>query len=191
MKVDVLNLNTEHFVIEHLLDSPVNRQLIERFVVPNNARGLESYLKSQAENDENNNGSRTFLIKDAATGKLACYFSLRTGLIAVRREDGLFDTIPGIELANFAVNDAYRSEGSKIAKIGFHVFDKFILPIVKNVADLIGVQCLYIYALPKEKLIRYYTSLGFMRLPSDAESFVYSHVKPAYDRGCIFMYQGI
>ena len=55
MKVGVLNLNTEHFVIEHLLDSPVNRQLIESFVVPNNARGLESYLKSQAENDENNN----------------------------------------------------------------------------------------------------------------------------------------
>ena len=34
-------------------------------------------------------------------------------------------------------------------------------------------------------------SLGFMRLPSEAEAFVHSHVKPAYDRGCIFMYQGI
>ena len=141
MKVHALNLNTEHFVIEHLLDSSVNRQLVEGFVVPNNAHGLESYLKLQAEGDEKNSGSRTFLIKDAATGKLACYFSLRTGLIAVQRED--------------------------------------------------GVQCLYIYALPKERLIQYYTSLGFMRLPSDAESFVYSHVKPAYDRGCIFMYQGI
>ena len=191
MKVDALNLNTEHFVIEHLLDSPVNRQLIENFVAPNNARGLESYLKSQAENDENNNGSRTFLIKDATTGKLACYFSLRTGLIAVQRDDGLFDTIPAIELANLAVNDAYRREESKIAKIGFHVFDRFILPIVRNVADLIGVQCLYVYALPKERLIQYYASLGFMRLPSEAEAFVHSHVKPAYDRGCIFMYQGI
>lgn len=191
MKVDALNLNTEHFVIEHLLDSPVNRQLIEDFIALNNARGLESYLKSQAENDENNNGSRTFLIKDAATGKLACYFSLRTGLIAVQRDDGLFDTIPAIELANLAVNDAYRREESKIAKIGFHVFDRFILPIVRNVADLIGVQCLYIYALPKERLIQYYASLGFMRLPSEDEAFVHSHVKPAYDRGCIFMYQGI
>ena len=191
MRVHALNLNTEHFVIEHLLDSSVNRQLVEGFVVPNNAHGLESYLKLQAEGDEKNNGSRTFLIKDAATGKLACYFSLRTGLIAIQREDGLFDTIPAIELANFAVNDAYRSEESKIAKIGFHVFDRFILPIVKNISDLVGVQCLYVYALPKERLIQYYTSLGFMRLPSDAESFVYSHVKPAYDRGCIFMCQGI
>ena len=93
--------------------------------------------------------------------------------------------------SNLAVNDAYRREESKIAKIGFHVFDRFILPIVRNVADLIGVQCLYIYALPKERLIQYYASLGFMRLPSEAEAFVHSHVKPAYDRGCIFMYQGI
>ena len=103
----------------------------------------------------------------------------------------MFDTIPAIELANLAVNDAYRREESKIAKIGFHVFDRFILPIVRNVADLIGVQCLYVYALPKERLIQYYASLGFMRLPSEAEAFVHSHVKPAYDRGCIFMYQGI
>ena len=61
MKVHELNLNTEHFVIEHLLDSSVNRQLVAGFVVPNNAHGLESYLKSQAEGDEKNNGSRTFM----------------------------------------------------------------------------------------------------------------------------------
>ena len=130
MKIDALNLNTEHFTVEHLQDSPANRQLIEGFAASNNAMGLEAYLKLQAESDENSNGSRTFLVKDAETGRLACYFSLRSGLIAVRREDDLFDTIPAIEFANFAVNDAYRAEGSKISKIGFHVFDRFILPIV-------------------------------------------------------------
>ena len=191
MKIDALNLNTEHFTVEHLQDSPTNRQLIEGFSAPNNAMGLEAYLKLQAESDEKSNGSRTFLVKDAETGRLACYFSLRSGLIAVRREDDLFDTIPAIELANFAVNDAYRTEGSKISKIGFHVFDKFILPIVRNVADLVGVRCLYIYALPEKRLIQYYNSLGFVRLPLDAEAFVHSHVKPAYDQGCIFMYQDI
>jgi hypothetical protein len=189
MKLDSLGLNTEHFVIEHLLDSAVNRQLIADFVAPNNAGGLESYLKLQAELDEVGNGSRTYLIKDATTGKLACYFSLRTGLVAVRREDELFDTIPGVELANFAVNESYRSSGAKVAKIGGYVFRRFILPLVKSVSDLVGAQCLYIYALPEEKLIRYYSSLGFGRLPPDMESFVYSHVKPAYDQGCIFMYQ--
>ena len=191
MKIDALNLNTEHFTVEHLQDSPTNRQLIEGFSAPNNAMGLEAYLKLQAESDENSNGSRTLLVKDAETGRLACYFSLRSGLIAIRREDDLFDTIPAIELANFAVNDTYRSESGKVAKVGAYAFRRFVQPIVKNVSDLVGVQCLYIYALPKERLIQYYASLGFMRLPSEDEAFVHSHVKPAYDRGCIFMYQGI
>ena len=107
MKISALNLNTDHFTIEHLQDSPANSQLIEGFAASNNAMGLEAYLK------------------------------------------------------------------------------------LRNVADLVGVKCLYIYALPEEKLIRYYNSLGFVRLPLDAETFVHTHVKPAYDQGCIFMYQEV
>ena len=42
MKIDALNLNTEHFTVEHLQDSPTNRQLIEGFSAPNNAMGLEA-----------------------------------------------------------------------------------------------------------------------------------------------------
>lgn len=45
------------------------------------------------------------------------------------------------------------------------------------------------YALPDDKLIGYYGKLGFSRLPAEQESFVYSHVKPKYDDGCIFMFQ--
>ena len=191
MKIDDLNLNTEHFSVEHLHGSHENQQLVNDFVASNNAKGLESYLKLQADVDEINNGSRTYLVKDAETGKLACYFSLRSGLIAVRRDDDLFDTIPAIELANFAVNDVYRSEGGKVDRVGAYAFRKFVLPIVKCVADLVGVKFLYIYALPEEKLIQYYNWLGFVRLPHDAEAFVYSHVKPAYDQGCIFMYQEV
>lgn len=191
MKIDALNLNTEDFIVEHLHDSIENQQLVNDFVASNNARGLESYLKLQADIDEDSNGSRTYLVKDAETGKLACYFSLRSGLIAVRREDDLFDTIPAIELANFAVNNVYRSDGGKIARVGAYAFRKFVQPIVKCVADLIGVKYLYIYALPEGKLIQYYNWLGFVRLPHDAEAFVYSHVKPAYDQGCIFMYQEV
>lgn len=33
MKVGALNLNTEHFVIEHLLDSSSNRELVDAFTV--------------------------------------------------------------------------------------------------------------------------------------------------------------
>ena len=47
MKISALNLNTDHFTIEHLQDSPANSQLIEGFAASNNAMGLEAYLKLQ------------------------------------------------------------------------------------------------------------------------------------------------
>ena len=42
MRIDALNLNTEHFTVEHLQASPANRQLIEGFAASNNAMGLEA-----------------------------------------------------------------------------------------------------------------------------------------------------
>ena len=50
------------------------------------------------------------------------------------------------------------------------------------------MQCLYVYALPKGKLISYYERLGFRRMSDEDARFVYSHVKPRYDQGCVFMY---
>ncbi len=58
-----------------------------------------------------------------------------------------------------------------------------------NVAELIGVQALYIYALPEDELIEHYSTFGFSRLEPELEEFVHKHVKPAYDESCIFMYQ--
>lgn len=50
---------------------------------------------------------------------------------------------------------------------------------------------IHIYALPEEKLIEHYHTMGFSRLPEHQEKFVQRHVKPKYDEGCIFMYQVI
>lgn len=68
-------------------------------------------------------------------------------------------------------------------------FEFFVLPIVKCMAKYIGVNSLYIYALPEQKLIEHYGKMGFSRLPPKQERFVQHHVKPKYDEGCIFMYQ--
>ena len=65
----------------------------------------------------------------------------------------------------------------------------FIIPIAKYIQAFTAVQALYIYALPEKRLIEHYSSLGFERLGEDEEQFVHQHVKPAYDRDCIFMYQ--
>ena len=56
-------------------------------------------------------------------------------------------------------------------------------------AKYVGVNSLYIYALPETRLIEYYKKLGFTRLPKKQEQFVQYHVKPQYDEGCVFMYQ--
>ena len=96
--------------------------------------------------------NRTNLVKDALSGELVAYFSLRMGLYA---------------------------------------FKKFVLPIVQRMSVYVGVNALYVYALPEEKLIEHYRTMGFSRLPEHQEKFVQRHVKPKYDEGCIFMYQVI
>lgn len=191
MLVPSLPLETKDFVVEHLDDSPENLQLIDGFASSNNAMGLELYLKYQALNDEDNGQSRTYLVKDALTRELACYFSLRTCLIPYELADMRIN-LSAIELANFAVNENYRRSQRAVAKIGEYVFVEIIRPLAKHISTCVGAGWLCIFALPKEKLIDYYKiNLGFSRLPIDKETFVHSHVKPDYDKDCVFMYQRI
>lgn len=181
--------DTEAYSVEQLLASPENNELIKDFKVGENAYGLERYLKEVAQKDEDNNFSRTYLVKDRTTGEVASYFSLRTGLITMQIEKEEFDSIPAIELSNFAVNQNYRRKHPDITRLGTYTFEFFILPIVKSLARYVGVNSLYIYALPEPKLIEHYSKMGFSRLPPKQEKFVQYHVKPKYDEGCIFMYQ--
>ena len=103
----------------------------------------------------------------------------------------MFNTIPAIELSNFAVNENYRRTHPLAPKFGFHIFNVFIFPLVRELAKYVGVNALYIYALPNERLIGHYKTMGFKRLSPDDERFVQKHVKPEYDEGCIFMYQTV
>lgn len=191
MIVEFSVYDDEDYSVEHIFDSPENLDLISSFSVANNAYGLESYLKNQATKDEKDNYARTYLIKDKVSKELVCFFSLRTGLITIQSGDDQFDTTPAIELSNFAVNDTYRRNHTEIQSIGRYVFELFILPIVRCMAKYVGVNSLYIYALPNDKLIEHYQIMGFTRLPADEEKFVQQHVKPKYDEGCIFMYQTV
>lgn len=191
MIVEFSVVDTKDFTIEHLFDSLENQDLIAKFQATNDAAGLESYLKNQSVEDEENNCSRTYLVKDALSGELAAYFSLRTGLITIQVQAENFDSFPAIELANFALNKRYKDSHPESRKVGFYVFKKFVLPIVQRLSVYVGISSLYIYALPEEKLIEHYSTMGFSRLPEHQERFVQRHVKPKYDEGCIFMYQVI
>lgn len=191
MIVEFSLLDTDDFAVEHLFDSSENDRLVSEFSVPNDAEGLENYLKMQASSDEKELNARTYLVKDKVTKELAGYFSLRSGLITIQAHHEQFDTIPAIELSNFAVNQNYRNSHPETAKLGGFILNRFILPLARTMSQYIGIASLYIYALPDEKLIEHYTKLGFTRLPKKQEKFVQNHVKPKYDEGCVFMFQNL
>lgn len=191
MIVEFSILDTEDFTIEHIFDSSENEKLISEFSALNGAEGLENYLKNQASSDEENLYARTYLIKDSVTGELAAYFSLRSGLITVQAYHETFDTIPAVELSNFAVNKNYRNNHPETSMFGAFILKKFILPLAQMMSRYIGTSSLYIYALPDEKLIEHYSKLGFTRLSKKQEKFVQNHVKPKYDEGCVFMFQNL
>lgn len=192
----IVPIETDFYMYEHLFDSSKNLSDIQDFVVDKpTGKGLELYLKKMAEYEEQNRSNRTYLVRDKNTNELAGYFSLRTGLFTLdtgrEKEDDddiTFYSVPSIELSNFAVNSAYRKQHPDISKIGKDMFANFILPVAQFTAQIVGVQAMHIYALPQDDLIEHYQSFGFHRLPEDMEAFVHEHVKPMYDKRCIFMY---
>ncbi|MBO6131701.1 MAG: hypothetical protein J6P28_07020 [Treponema sp.] len=46
---------------------------------------------------------------------------------------------------------------------------EFVLPLIKYLRTFVGIQAIYIYALPQDKLIEYYKTMGFNRLDAEDE----------------------
>ena len=168
-------IESDRFVYEHLFSKEKNIEEIQHFTVDKpTGKGLEFYLRNMAAYEERNHANRTYLVRDKKTTEIAGYFSLRTGLFTLDSgrekeadDDITFYSVPSIELSNFAVNSAYRSQHPEISKIGKDIFANFVLPVAQYTAQLVGVQALHIYALPQDDLIEHYQSFGFHRL--DAE----------------------
>lgn len=169
------------------------------------APGLERYLKRRARAEDMINRARTYLIIDKATKEIAAYFTLKTGLITepvnfynsrfhiwfpIDRNTP-FDTISAIELTNIAVNDLYRKDHPVKECFMAYLLDQFILPIIDIVQEYIGIERLYLFALPQNKLINYYKSLGFKKVSFGESSYYNQHIRPQYDDFCTFMYAEI
>lgn len=149
------------------------------------------YLKRYAVSDEMAHEARTYLVKDNVTDEIVGYFSLKTGMVASKKKRSLFhmeiDSLPAVELANFAVNSAYKAAHNEQTGIGSIIFLDFVLPIIKMASEWVGICIVYIFALPYAQLIKYYETLNFRRLGRVEEAFVHRNYKPRYDEGCIFM----
>ena len=181
-------LRTDLYEVTHLQKADLSK--LETFETKPEGKGLQIYLQKYAYKDETCGCARTYLVKDVISGDLVAYFTLRTGLITVSR--GFlkgFDARTGIELANFAINESYRNANEVIPRLGSYIFERFIIPIVMQIREGIGAEILYIYALPNDKLMAHYETMGFSKAPKAIEKCVYRHVKPVYDQGCRFMFQ--
>ena len=190
--MNLSKLNTRLYSISHLSDA--DREDLASFTINRKeGYGLEYYLKRSALSEEHANEARTYIIRDNDTNELVAYFTLKAGLVTQKVGFISFNNSPGIEIANFAVNDAYRDahDDEILPQIGKYVFSEFIYPIVKELSEYVGIAYLYIFALPEDRLIEHYSSMGFERMSSDLERFLHRHVRPRYDKGCIFMYQKI
>ena len=187
-------LKNNIFYCDHLGASLNDLDDIQKFSVRDErGSGLVNYIKNFAFDDEKHKSMRTYLVRTNKTSELVAYFSLKAGLISLnesnRNEIANFDTLPGIELANFAVNNEYLKKNPASKGIGLLIFNDFILPIVKDVSERIGAEVLYIFALPFDGLIKQYGRYGFNRLPAEQEDELHRRLKPRYDSECIFMYQ--
>lgn len=186
----------EWFCCKHILEVPNLERLLDSFVIKRKSgMGLEEYLKECAVDEEKNGETRTYLVLDKKTEELVAYFSLKAGMVSVNEKASVFrrefDSLSGIELSNFAVNDGYRDAHQEYEGIGLIVFRYFVLPVVKSASQYVGAYLLYIFALPYNGLIRYYEKMNFRRLSAIDEYFLHRRIKPRYDSGCIFMSQRI
>ncbi len=187
-------IETKHLYCTHLSDADMNE--IKSFSVVNKEGiGVEKFIRFNSYIHEDTNLDRSYLVRVKATDELVAYFSLRAGFIAfdnMSENEDSFDSIPGVEISNFAINKRYRQEHPKTKGIGKVIFESIIKPIIRETSELIGVRIIYIFALPKDKLLSYYhETFDFARLSEDQENKMHNRIRPAYDKDCIFMYQRI
>ena len=174
------------------MDDRDERDVLDLVPVSASGVGLVEYLQRYALEDELAGVMRTYLVRAVIDDELVGYFSLKAGLASFNEErsSGVkeFDTVPGVELANFAVNDSYRKSHPKAAGCGMQIFHDLVLPIVREASSIVGIALVYLFSLPEEKVIGNYRRYGFERLGEQEESYLHARLKPRYDQSCVFMY---
>ena len=157
-----------------------------------NGAGLVAYLQRMAFPDEEAGLMRTYLVRHRESSMLAGSFSLKAGLASVGEvqegDRAEFDTVPGIELANFAVNGAFLREHPGAKGFGEALYQELVREAVHRTSEIVGVAIVYLFALPDERVIANYGRYGFSRLPEEDERLLHARVKPRYDSSCIFMF---
>ena len=138
-------LQNDLFYCNHLGVSENDERDILSFSVKDpNGEGLVRYLRYMAFPEEEAGTMRTYIVRDNFSSELVGYFSVKAGLISVNEVhtevEESFDTIPGVEVANFAVNDTYLQNHPELKGTGLIIFNDFIVPVIQEASKSIGVS---------------------------------------------------
>lgn len=181
-------IKTEFFYCESV--SHASSYELKSFVPQYEEKKLAKYLKAKAKEHEEELIERTYIVRDNKTGALAAWFSMQSSTLPYQEVNADFH-IPAIELTNFAVDARYHknhAEEFTDVKIGEYVFFNFIIPISHCISKLCGCRDIFIFALNKERLLKYYqNTLGFKCIESAAD-FIEMPVA-GYSDDLVFMYQ--
>lgn len=192
-----MRIESDVYYCYHLGENENDAIDISDFEINNiKGHGLLQYIQCLSFRDEEAGIMRTYIVRDKSSEEIVAYFSLKAGLISSEeikgeRDNASFSTFPGVEMADFAVNDKYVAAHPSVKGVGLVVFGLFVLPIIRKASEYIGITVLYIFALPYEALIARYKDYGFKRLSDQHETQLHKRLKPTYDEECIFMYMNI
>ena len=185
---------SKHLYCTHISDNDIEPIMNFR-VIKEEGSGVEKFINYYSFIHEDELLDRSYLVWMKETDELVAFFSLRAGFVArnnMYEHEDSFDSLPGIEISNFAINKAFREKYPTTKGIDKVIFESIIKPIIKQASEIVGIRMIYIFALPIEKLIGYYNDkLEFSRLHEIEEEKMHNRIRPEYDKDCIFMYQRI
>lgn len=111
---------------------------------------LDTFIKSEAfEYNENGQGN-TFIVLDKTKEKIICYYTLRANSLIIENE-----YIPLIELSRFAVHVDYNRQGN-----GTKCMMENVIPKVVEIKKYIGLMGILVFAETPEAL-SFYKYIGF------------------------------
>ena len=125
--------------------------------------------------DEQHYGT-TYVVTESETSvDILGFFTLKASGIQVQN-DSIFNSIPAIEVARIAIH--YDFQGQKVGK---YMFNTYILPKAKLVADLIAVKAIIAFVeTDDEQAIGFYKSLGFEK----ADEKVQNAITESFNEQC-------
>ena len=148
------------------------------------------------------------VVKSYFSHEIIAYFALKAGMVSldsavrntekekIAKEQGIKlvpDTVSGIEISHFAINDNYRKHHHNIKGLGRYIYPSFIYPIINKCSKDIGIVLAYLYAADNssdnsQKLVEYYKDVFEFDVLADKENAL-KPVTSYYDSNCIFMYK--